>query len=390
MGRPRGSGRRDERSSDSPPETERLPTPRRVGFVSVWFERGQAYVTRAIRDAVARRAETFVFARTGAVFGQAHLETSGYWSIPHLTVHPQYEIPPDSLAQWINENRLDAVIFNEEYDWALVRAAKATGVKILTYLDFFAESWRAPLRLYDAVLCSTRRTHDLVSDHPNARYVGWGVDLELFRPRTSDPAPFTFFHNAGWLGNQYRKMTPATLLAFHAISKFAPWTTLLVHMQTPVELLPTEALRIARENPKIKLVARTMPAPGLYTEGQVHVFPSKLEGLGLPLLEGLACGLATITTDAAPMNEFVIPKETGLLAKVARRVQRADGVAFPETLVDVLDLAMKMAGLAFDPDTTSEMGRRARRWAEANLDPIAFAARVNAALNETLDVGGGS
>lgn len=353
----------------------------RVGFVTVWFERGQAYVTRTLRDAVARQHETFIFARTAGVFGEANLETTGYWNVPNLTPHADYDISGAVLKDWIRRNQLDAVIFNEEYDWELVGAAKTAGAKAITYLDFYKEDWKPLLAIYDGVLCSTKRTHQLVRDVGNAEYVGWSVDIELFRPATAAPK-FTFFHNAGWLGISCRKMTPAAIIAFDAISRHLPDLSLLIHSQAPLEKLPREAARIARSNPKIDYRVETLPAPGLYHEGRILLFPSKLEGLGLPLLEGLACGVPALIAEAPPMNEFIQPGQTGLTIQVARSLQRKDNVAFPETIIDVSDLALKMAGLGLEPELTAEMGHNARRFAETELHPIAFSERVNRALEQ--------
>ena len=35
-----------------------------IGFVTLWYERGQAYITKAIRDALDSEYNTFVFARS--------------------------------------------------------------------------------------------------------------------------------------------------------------------------------------------------------------------------------------------------------------------------------------------------------------------------------------
>ena len=72
----------------------------KIGFVSVWFERGQSYVTKTLRDVLAKEHETFVFARTGFVYdvtdsagGRPKLEIHGYWNVPYLTTFPHYQIP---------------------------------------------------------------------------------------------------------------------------------------------------------------------------------------------------------------------------------------------------------------------------------------------------------
>ena len=44
----------------------------------------------------------------------------------------------------------------------------------------------------------------------------------------------------------------------------------------------------------------------------INLCPSKYEGFGLTLLEGLHSRLASITIDQSPMNEIVIQDENGL------------------------------------------------------------------------------
>lgn len=352
----------------------------RIGFVSVWFERGQAYVTKTLRDHIARKHSTFVFARTGRVYGEPKLETQGLWSVPNLTTFAEYEIPLPVMLDWIKKNRLDAVIFNEEYDWNLVKACKASGIKVLTYVDFFQEDWKPLLSIYDAVLCSTRRTHNLVKGLCRAHYIGWAIDTDLFKPVVNAYKKYTFFHNAGWLGINYRKMTPAAVVAFEAVSRHLLDVTFLIHAQTALEQLPAEVARLARNNPRLSYQVETLPAPGLYHLGQIQIFPSKLEGLGLPLLEGMACGLPAIATDAPPMNEFIQHNENGLLISVSRTQDRPDQIAFPEALVEINDLAVKMAELAQDPEKIVRMGRNARTFILENMNGRPFQERLEAVL----------
>jgi len=337
-----------------------------VGFVSIWFERGQSYVTKMIRDAIAVKHKTFIFARTGGVFNQAMLETTGQWDVPNLTVWHRYDIPGPEIIRWIKENRLHAVILNEEYDWELVKAVKSTGIKVMTYLDYYKDDWKKNMGLYDAVLCSTRRTYNLVREMCRAHYMGWGVDTELFHPTEQKPE-FTFFHNAGWLGINFRKMTPAAIAAFDAISKVMPEVNMLIHSQAQLDLLPPAIVDIVRNNRQIVFHEETLPAPGLYHKGKIMVFPTKLEGLGLPLFEALSCGLPVIATNAPPMSEFIRDGYNGALVDVAFRTTRDDNVAFPEEIVDMTDLAIKMAKMAHDENMLHTLSQNARIYAEEQL-----------------------
>ncbi|KKO19778.1 MAG: hypothetical protein DCC43_11000 [Candidatus Brocadia sp.] len=339
----------------------------KVGFVSIWFERGQSYVTKILRDVIAREHETFIFARTGGVYGQPMLQVDGMWAAKNLTTFPDYDIPCEIFEKWINDNHLDVVIFNEEYDWKLVSLCKKKGIKTVTYLDYYKDDWKPYMRLYDAVLCSTKRTFLLVKDICKAYYLGWGVDTELFKP-VSNGKKHTFFHNAGWLGINYRKMTPAVIIAFDAFSCNNSDLTLFIHAQAELERLPPEIVHIVRNNSRITYHKETVPAPGLYHKGNILIFPSKLEGLGLPLLEGLSCGMPVIATDAPPMNEFIRNGYNGLLVKVVQKLTRQDNIAFPEEIVDIHDLAAKMQELAKDNTLQAVMSNNSRAYAKQHLN----------------------
>lgn len=352
----------------------------KIGFVSIWFERGQSYVSKTLRDVIAHEHETFIFARTGGVYGRPMLQTDGIWAVQNLTTFHDYNIPHEILGKWIDENAIDVVIFNEEYDWGIVNFCKKKGIKVITYLDYYKNDWKHSMRLYDAVLCSTKRTFNLVKDFCNAYYIGWGIDTEIFKPLNNTERKYTFFHNAGWLGINYRKMTPAVILAFDAISRYNPDITLFIHAQAKLERLPPEIIHIVRNNSRITYHVETVPAPGLYHKGSILVFPSKLEGLGLPLLEGMACGLPAIATDAPPMNEFVQDGYNGLLVKVTQKLIRQDNIAFPEEIVDMHDLTIKMQKLANDNKLQIFMSDNSRKYSEQHHNLNTLRQKVSHAL----------
>lgn len=350
-----------------------------IGFVSLWFERGQSYVTKTLRDVIATEYNTFVFARTGNLYDHPRVETGGMWAVPNLNIFHDYDIPHKVIDTWIDKNTLDIIVFNEEYDWGLVDFCKRKGLKVITYLDYYKDDWKSSMYLYDAVLCSTKRTFNLVKDFCNAYYIGWGIDTDLFKPSTCDGKKYTFFHNAGWLGINYRKMTPAVILAFDTISRYNPDATLFVHTQVELEKLPPQIVQMVRNNSQITYHVETLPAPGLYHKGSILVFPSKLEGLGLPLLEGMACGLPAIATDAPPMNDFVQDGYNGLLVKVAQKLTRQDNIAFPEEIIDINDLILKMDYLIKNPELVNKMQKNAR-------DSINNYATLSKKVNEVINI----
>jgi glycosyltransferase involved in cell wall biosynthesis len=123
---------------------------------------------------------------------------------------------------------------------------------------------------------------------------------------------------------------------------------------------------LAREE-RLRVITQTVPAPGLYRLGDVYVYPSRLDGIGLSVPEALACGLPVITCDQPPMNEFV-NGANGRLVPVQRLYPRRDGYYWPQCEIDEGMLAREMQYFVDDAARVIEMKRSARVYAEENLD----------------------
>ena len=112
---------------------------------------------------------------------------------------------------------------------------------------------------------------------------------------------------------------------------------------------------------------KTVPAPGLYHLGDVYVYPSRLDGIGLTQAEALACGLPLIVSDNGPMNEFV-DDSNGRVVKIDRLYARNDGYYWPQCRVNIEDLTRQMQYYVDNKDQLPAMKQAARAYAETNLD----------------------
>ena len=124
--------------------------------------------------------------------------------------------------------------------------------------------------------------------------------------------------------------------------------------------------RLAREE-RLRIITKTVPAPGLYHLGDVYVYPSRLDGIGLTVPEALACGLPVITCDQAPMNEFV-NSSNGRLVPVQRLYPRRDGYFWEQCEIDEGMLCREMQYFVDDTTRVIEMKRSARSYAEEKLN----------------------
>lgn len=336
----------------------------RVGLIGLWFERGNAYLTAGLREMLLPEMEPYIYARTGYIVGfggrEKHMEVGGRWEVPNVTRLPEYGIDPVHCASWIRDNKLCAVIWNEEYNHALVRRVRSllcdyrspvgSECQQIAYLDWVGQdAWVKELPgTYHHLTCATTRTQKMMEEKGvKSHKFQWSVDLDLFKPGTKEPSHL-FFHNAGWAGTNFRKGSIAVLSAwksaFDSNYRALPGCispSLLIHTQKPLKEWPAGCQKEIKRDPRIEVVEGTITAPGLYHRGWVYVGPSLLEGLGLTFPEALASGLPLITTDAPPMNEHG-NSETCTRVSVKSTKMRGDGCAFPEHYVDIPELTKAM------------------------------------------------
>ena len=141
----------------------------------------------------------------------------------------------------------------------------------------------------------------------------------------------TFFHSAGM--NPIRKGTDSVIRAFQRLNGNSK---LIIHSQVNLkEWLPdlSNDITSLEQSGKLECIRKTITAPGLYHLGDVYVYPSKLDGIGLTIIEALACGLPVITSNYAPMNEFV-NNESGKLIEISYLYARSDGYFWPQCKID--------------------------------------------------------
>ena len=309
----------------------------KIGFVTIWAHRGQAYVTKAIKEALDKEHETFVFARKGFVYKNNKelypiQETTGEWKAKNIYLYPEYKINPVHLADWVIDNKIDCVVFNEEYQWELVSMVNSLGVKTVTYVDWFCKETMKNHIMYDLNIICAKHTAEAFREHNLPyEYIDWGVDTKRFKPQENKDK-CTFFHSSGWGGVNLRKCTDIIFRCFADLSKKYKDISLFWHSQSDLSRYPDSLLEIIKKY-NVKTFFGDVDHPCLYHKGKIHLAVSKLEGLGLYIPEGLACGLPTITTNEPPMNQFV-DNNNGFPVRSISKHKRADNYYFNEYEID--------------------------------------------------------
>ena len=349
----------------------------RIGIVSKWTASGQAVVARQIRSALDDLGHTtFVLARPGSgprSRQAAAGEPDPVWDQPGVTEASAHDVPLAEYEDWARANSLEAILFDENYQWEEVAALRGAGIRTIgrfVWEYFAAEHVDPARRSYETIYSLTRCEHDRYAELGiESPYVQWGLHPELLgQPATSSPAgpnthvipsPTTaqpdrtgreaedpvgvvsFYFPGSFLGR--RKPIRKVIRAFGKAT--GDHLRLLIDAQVPRN---DEALRdAAAADPRIELMLEDEPEAehrARFAACDVCLAPSRWEGLGLPLFEATAYGMPIITNDKPPMSEMVIDGRSGILVASEQNGTARSGIPAWDPEIGSLTAAIERLG----------------------------------------------
>lgn len=336
-----------------------------IGFVSTWFERGAAYVTRQYMNSLEKGNNLFVYARGG------ELKAKGdpVWDKPNVTWGKDLSLTRINKAhffKWVKKNKIEVILFNEQHEFYIVTETKKhfPQIKLGSYIDYYTQKTIPLYDIYDFIICNTKRHMEAFRNNERKYYVPWGTDIDLFKPQfefNSNCQQTVFFHSAGMAD---RKGTDLVIEAFIRGKIDSKNAKLIIHTQNKLSLKYDET-ELNKHN--IEVITKTVTAPGLYHLGDVYVYPTKLEGIGLTIFEAAACGLPVIISNNPPMNEF-INNDIGQLVDIERFYSRSDGYYWPLCECNIKSLIKGMEKYLVSRDELNGLKEKVRDYAVDNFD----------------------
>tara|TARA_R110002049_G_scaffold117316_2_gene270363 strand:- start:4194 stop:5444 length:1251 start_codon:yes stop_codon:yes gene_type:complete len=342
----------------------------KIGIVTTWFERGAAYVSKQFEQVLQEEHEVFIYARGG----EKYAINDPIWDKKNVTwgknIRSRFALTlmdKKDFKSWIDYNSIDILLFNEQHWFEPLLWCKDWGIKTVAYIDYYTKETVDLFNIYDLLICNTKRHYSVFKKSNKAQYLPWGTDTHIF---TNDDKSelvnsdfVTFFHSCG-MGAK-RKGTEQLIKAFSK-TKYAK--KLIIHTQQEItgnNLV--ELISDLEAQGRLEIINKTVPAPGLFHLGDVYLYPSLLEGIGLTIAEALSSGLATVVPDNGPMNEFVNDGFNGLLIKKGKCYSREDGYYWPLCEIEIEDLTEKIDFLAQNKNEVINLKENARASAIENL-----------------------
>lgn len=274
----------------------------------------------------------------------------------------------DQLNEYLDICKPEAVIVVEtpfNFDFFKIMYDRGIKVVLIPMIDSIEVKRFIPYEKYiDLVINFTKVGQKIYED----KWIGSGIcgihipypiDTEYFYPSNTE-VEFTFAHSEGWGGSAFRKGTDLIFTVFQQLCHMCKGRpTIWVHSQ-PGEARHSQFLKMMKAAVRGTDIHREnlLNARDIYSRGQIFICPSRREGLGLPILEAMACGLPVITTDAPPMNEW-FPEDYPLLVKVQCQTDLPYGDV-PMYTPNAFDLMKKMELAYKNPEEMEQIGKTNR------------------------------
>ncbi|MGF1656388.1 MAG: glycosyltransferase family 4 protein [Verrucomicrobiales bacterium] len=322
----------------------------RIGIVSLWFNRGQATVSRHLRSILDQLGhQTFILARPtpskpGGLVKPSFIANNDVWGQERVTHASAHDIPAEEYAAWAKNNALDVIFFDQNYQFEPIAQLRRKGIVTIGRFvwESFAEEHAKPAAealsvIYSLTRAEQKRYQRMGIESPLLR---WGCHPELLAHKLSRKNQGkSFLYVGGYLST--RKPTGTTIAAFRQVAD--PSTRLTIKTQRSIEasdlVIPDtfEDLHSKKGNdlgqihqdPRISLQTGDFDTAAYYrffSAFDVSLAPSRWEGLGLHLYEALAFGIPTISCDIPPINEVIIDQYNGLLVECRLIGHRKSGI----------------------------------------------------------------
>lgn len=128
--------------------------------------------------------------------------------------------------------------------------------------------------------------------------------------------------------------------------------------------------RIAQYNleSRVHLTNARQDVASWLAAGDLFLFPTKFEGMGIALAEAMAAGLPCIATKVGPIPELIRHGETGFLVEPG----------------DIGGFSSAMMALLSDAEMSSRISRNASEWVSMHLEPGVISAKLYHLYNSVL------
>jgi len=261
---------------------------------------------------------------------------------------PTHQTEEKEIREWFSQSKIDKLLIIETpFNWKLFDIAREFGIKVYALIHW--ECFRPTKEWHKAelLISHTKFGYEFLKKegYKNIQYIPYPINTKYLQFRERRKIE-TLLFPCGFGGVNERKNIEAVLEAHKHINK-----KLIITTQKELNIDTNNI-----DNIEIK-TGEVSEYKDIYKEGDLVLYPTKYEGLGLCILEAMACGIPVLTTNSAPMNEYI--REPELLIDVARQENFTIYHTFKGNIIDIKNMIQKTNAL-LDKDI-SVLSRKMRQ-----------------------------
>ena len=356
----------------------------RVGLVTAWGECGMGYLARNWVHTFDKHPDRIEY----QIYSRAYPWLSPFrWHGSKIVDGPeQMEIDHPHFWKWVDSYKPDVILFQDQNIYGKSKMQEETsrlkkmGIKLINYPDWIRrgdiEQYKG---LYDANLSHVKRNHKWLEDAKleNPTLIQWGVILKNFpfvQRKVKDKIIFYINIGTGTL----RKGYPAIPKALEVMKgnfyqrlispKSHAYSFIATAVENSEHRVKKSFMKYFNNNPQCEVHFQTADneSGGLFSMGDVYIYPTIKEGIGLTITEAMCTGMPVVTTDYPTMNEWIDDNIEGRLIK-PKKVKKGS-MPMDKVIIDPSHLAEIMIDYIDNSQKVTEHSYNARQRIEQDFN----------------------
>ena len=349
----------------------------RVGLVTAWGECGMGYLAKNWVYTLNKFDDKIDL----QIFSRAKKWLSPYrWYGENVIQGPEsMDINSNYFWNWVNSFKPDVILFQDQNIYSNTNMQeesmklKKLGIKLINYPDSIHwNEFEKHKGIYDINVAHVKRNHQWLLDYKLEKptYIPWGVILSNFpfiERNVKDRIRFYINIGTGTPRKGYN-LLPQTINYingnwFSRIMKtnnydFKFTATSIKNSENRINY---KFKKYFNNHKNCELIFKTAnnSKGGLFDLGDVYIYPTHMEGVGLTITESMATGLPVVTTNFSTMNEWIDDNQDGRLINVKKIIKGRRPTM--KVYADTKHLAEIMIDYIENPDKVNEHSVNARK-----------------------------
>ena len=347
-----------------------------LGLVTAWGECGMGYVARNwvyTFNKYNEKIEYQIYSRSLPWL------TKFRWQGPMVINGPeQMDIDHPHFWNWIDEFKPDVILFQDQniYGKSQMKEEssrlKKMGIKLINYPDWIMRGEIEKYRgIYDINLAHVKRNYnwlvDAGTDQPTL--IPWGViinNFPFYERNVKDNIIFYLNIGTGTTRKGYT-LIPEVLdkMKGNFINRFLTpkmyaYKFIVTAIEDSTNRINKSFINYFNSNPQCEFHYKTAnnESGGLYSMGDVYIYPTKKEGIGLTITEAMCTGMPVVTSNYPTMNEWLEDEKEGRLIN-PKKIKKSS-MPTDKVYIDTSHLAEILIDYIENPEKVTEHSFNAR------------------------------